>query len=220
MYRGVIYDCDGVLVDSTITSAERFFSVATLRGLPVTLGMLEQKHIVARMGGDAIKLFWPDEDVKAFYSDWEAVDLKYNFKPIPGTRETLETLRRRHYQSSVLSNRGDRTLVPLIDRLGLTHLLAIVYGCAGKAHMKPDLRSAEPLLSFYGNKLSIGPKEIIFVGDSAGVDWPVARENGIGFIGVLTGVSTDREFLEAGVPSANILCSIAELPGWLEKHDS
>jgi hypothetical protein len=39
------------------------------------------------------------------------------------------------------------------------------------------------------------------------------------FLGVLSGVTSDREFREAGVLPRNIVCSIAEVPEWIRQND-
>ena len=211
-------DCDGVLINSTKTSARRFFQAARLRGCVVTRAMIKEgRDLIARVGGDAILHFWPDEDREAFYRVWEEVDDRYNWQPIPGVRGVLETLRRQHYLLSVFSNRSRRTLDPLLQKLGLAHLMTFVYGCEG-GYVKPDWRSAIPLLED-NYRLAIGNRETLFVADNVEMDWPVARRLNMHFVGVLSGVSSRAEFLAAGVPVENIISSVIDLPAWLEKYD-
>jgi len=219
MIRAIPFDGDGTLANSVATSPERFFAAAAMRGLPVTREILAQKGIIPRIGGKAISKFWPGENVDAFFRQWEELDILFNFEPIPGARAALEILRSRHYQMSVLSNRNNRTLDPLMKKLGLEHLFWPIYGTEGRKFMKPDPRSAGPLLKIFAEKLGISREEALFVGDSAEDDWPVARDNGMIFLGVLTGVSAREEFLAGGVGAENIIASVADLPAWLEKYD-
>lgn len=215
--RGVVWDCDGTKTDSTKSSGERFLSVARNRGLPITAKVLAEISIVPRRGRAAINYFWPAEDADTFYREWEAADISYPFVPIPGTREALEDLRRMHIISTVLSNRGTATLKPMLEKLGTLHLVNFFWGCGGYIY-KPKAESARPILDFY-ERLNIRPQELLFVGDNAEDDWPVARDNGAVFLGVLTGISSEREFLAAGVPAKNIVCSIAEVPEWIRQND-
>jgi phosphoglycolate phosphatase-like HAD superfamily hydrolase len=214
---GTAFDCDGVFVDSTATSPDRFCLAAERMGLVITPRVMAEKAIIPRMGKDAINYFWPEADADAVYVEWEKVDVEYPFEPIPGTREALEELRAMHLISSVLSNRGMRTLTPLLRKLGIAHLMNAVWGCEGFV-TKPNPDSALAILKFY-ERLNIRPSQLLFVGDSVESDWPVARDNGMRFLGVLTGVTSDREFREAGVPARNIVCSIAEVPEWIRQND-
>ena len=215
--RGGVFDCDGTETDSTRSGGERFLSVARNRGLAITPRVLAEISIVPRRGRGAINYFWPAEDANAFYREWEAADIAYPFKPIPGTRFALEDLRRMHIVSTTLSNRGMRTLGPMLFKIEVAHLMNAFWGCEGSI-TKPNPRSALPILNFY-ERLNIRPPELLSVGDSAEDDWPVARDNGMIFLGVLTGVSSEREFREAGVPARNIVCSIAEVPEWIRQND-
>ncbi len=218
MIRGALLDADGTIVNSTKTSARRFFRAALMRGHSVSRAMFKEgRDLIPRIGGEAILHFWPDEDRQAFYRSWEKVDLTYEWEPLPGARGALEALRRRHYVLSIFSNRSRRTLNPLLEKLGLSHLLTFSHGCEG-GYLKPDWRSIGPLLTAY-DRLAIGQRELLFVGDSVNLDWPVAEYLGLAFVGVLTGVDTRDQFLTAGVPAENIIPSVADLPAWLEKHD-
>ena len=219
MIRATIFDCDGVLVDSTKTSGDRFLMAAAERGLLITEEIRAQKDIIPKIGIRAIRKFWPDEDEAAFYRVWEDIDMTFPFEPIPGTRETFEDLRRRHYVSSVFSNRGPRTLGPVVERLGVAHICYKLWGCEGNGFVKPDPRSIEPLLRMYLSELNIRSDEVLLVGDSHESEWPVAYLKRLRFVGVLTGTSTMEDFLSAKVPAENIIQSIADLPTWLDNYD-
>ena len=217
--RGIIYDFDGVLLDSTKTSGKRFLEAAEKIGLPINDEARNRAATVSKVGAAIAKKIWPNADLDALYRAWEEIDLAYDFKLCPGAIGILEYARHCHYQQSVLSNRATETLEPLMRKLNVERFMLARWACARTAFLKPDPRSAEPLISIYQKKACISRNELLFVGDSATHDWPVARETGAKFVGVLTGADTEDELLAAGVPHKNIIASVAELPDWLERHD-
>jgi len=70
---------------------------------------------------------------------------------------------------------------------------------------KPDVRVFDPFLKKFKKE------EIIFVGDTIKYDLKVANAAGIKFIATPAGPCSREDFINAGVPSENILSSITEL---------
>ncbi len=81
---------------------------------------------------------------------------------------------------------------------------------------KPDPRVFDRALEL-ADKKGIAKKNIIYVGDDLR-DFQAASGAGLGgFVGVLTGAATKKQFIAAGLSEENIIKSIRKLPRWLER---
>jgi len=89
----------------------------------------------------------------------------------------------------------------------------ILVGSDENPHHKPDPRVFEKPFVLLAEK-GIVTNGALYVGDDIS-DWLAARDAGLRFVGVLTGVKTKEQFLEAGCPKERIIESIAQLPAYL-----
>lgn len=83
-----------------------------------------------------------------------------------------------------------------------------VYAHDNLEFTKPDPRAFDPLLRVLDGR--IASNEILYIGDSL-YDYYAARDAGIPFIAVTTGVPTREDFLKAGISENSILSSFREL---------
>ena len=129
---------------------------------------------------------------RAFDQADEATDRKELLKPVPGVQAILSILKERGFFLGLASNDERRDTEAMISDLGWTGLFDATV-CSGEAaEPKPH---PEMVLSIC-RRLSISPRETVFVGDSV-TDMKMGKRAGLALtIGVLEGGVTPREDLE------------------------
>lgn len=216
MKRGICFDLDGTLIDSSREGLKRIFKIAQKRSLLITP---EIKQRIENMWGiEPVKLLeaiWPNENSRDFFTEWENLDLREPHLAFPGVKETLQKLSLYFYMSIVTNRRMFNTPAQL-NKNGLMNLFEIIV-TQDRGFKKPDPKIMEPVFRYY---LSVGitRQKIIFVGDTVEGDWKLAQATNIEFFAVTCGGMDSREkFLAAGVSEDHIINSVADLPQILLK---
>jgi len=175
--KGIIYDCDGVLVDSVESNVAYYNHILTRFDLPVLdeswmnlvltgtgKGVLEALFKGSPFIGDALELQrqLPPE---AF------LDL---VRPEPQVHDVLRQMRMR-YHTAVATNRG-KSLVPLLEMLELKDLFDVIVTSNDVTRHKPDPQCVSIIL----DRLGLEPGETLYVGDSD-VDRETAARAGTPF---------------------------------------
>ena len=174
MTRSVIFDCDGVLVDSETISNRVLAEVLTDIGLPMTTAQSREhflgkawetnlKTIEAMLGGPA-----PPGLTETYWSARNAA-LAAALEPVPGIHEALERID----LPSCVASSGDHAKMRIT--LGMTGLLerfeGRIYSATEVAHGKP----APDLFLYAAERMGFDPATTAVVEDSpAGVQAGVA----------------------------------------------
>ena len=218
--RGIIFDHDGVLVDSMKLGRGRFLVIAKDMALPV--GERVQKQI-GMCWGAPIKLLarslWPRmgaDDAERFHDIWLKIDESYPFPLFPGVTETLSKLCSGGSALSVFSNRTRVNLCACLTGNNIIEYFPMFFGSDSSDFSKPDPRSIESILQYYRGE-GIVPGELIYVGDSPTNDWPIANAHGLDFIAVASSISLHERFLDLGIPESRIIERVTDLPQVLEE---
>lgn len=206
-FRTVLFDLDGTLIDHF--RAIHRCHVHTMRRLGLPEPTLEQ--VRAAVGGGfelAVKRIAGEQYVEAatpiFREQWDKVMLD-DVDLLPGAREILEQIRARGGKAAVLTNkRGDSSRL-VCDHLGITPLVAGVFGAEDTPWLKPDLRFTQHVL----RSIAADAKTTTMVGDSP-FDYATARNAGLEFFGVTTGTHSADELMTAGVPAEAVFAGLVE----------
>lgn len=187
-FRLVGFDLDGTLVDSSADLAAAVNHVLASIGLP-PLGIAEVCRNIGGGGRRMLSLSLADAGIDppdaldahyaallAYYAD-HIVDAT---RPYPGVTDTLDALRRTGARLAVVTNKGERLAVKLLDALGLTDRFDCVIGGDSVAHGKP---APDPILEML-RRCGGGPAA--FVGDSE-YDVAAAHAAGIPCVAVSFG---------------------------------
>jgi len=215
--RGLCFDLDGTLIDSGREGLKRVLKIAAVRNLPVTP---EIKQRIRDMWGaepfKLLRIIWPDEDPKAFFNEWENLDIAEPLPAFPGTREALKKLRP-YFNMSIVTNRQPRTIFAQLLHNDIAEFFEQIITPAHNGHKKPEPEIMEPIFEKYkADQIERGG--IILVGDTVENDWKLAQATGIEFYAVVSGgMDTREKFLAAGVPEDHITDSAADLPRILLK---
>lgn len=128
---------------------------------------------------------------------------------LPGAAEAVQALHARGHRLAIVTSKRARIVREVLAREELLGLFEAVIGSEDVARHKPD---PAPLLLCL-ERLSSPREAALYVGDAV-ADARAAQAAGVGFCGVLTGV-TPREQLTA-YPADAILDSVADLVAWVE----
>lgn len=176
--KAVIFDCDGVILDSQAANASlynqflRHFSMGQL-----TEEQLDYVHCHT-LEDSLIFLLQDYRLVKEAQRLWEEMD----YKPLiallnlqPGLLECLEQLSSL-YRTAIATNRT-RTMVELMDRFGLGPHFEMVVTSQDVSYPKPHPESLNKILSFF----DVTRQEACYIGDSD-LDRETSERAGVLFI--------------------------------------
>lgn len=125
---------------------------------------------------------------------------------LPGAREVIDHLREAGLQLAIVSQKLRHLVQAVLDREGMK--LDVVLG----GQDVPDFKPHPGGIQLAMQRLGVEADDSIYVGDTT-IDAEAAKNAGVRFVGVLTGVTTREEF--APYASIGLLDSVRELPEFL-----
>jgi phosphoglycolate phosphatase len=200
VYRGVIFDLDGTLLDTLEDIADTMNQVLAGLGHPrKDLG--HYRRIVGAGVRELIRLALPEgaadpETVEGCVGTWrEEYGRRWDRKtgPYPGIEEMLSGLRRLGTPSAVLSNKNHDFTVALAERFLGGHPFSAVFGLRPEVPKKPDPAGALEIAKI----LDLHPDTILYVGDTP-TDMETALAAGMEPVAVAWGFRPAGELLSAG----------------------
>ncbi len=215
--KTIIFDFDGVLIDSYIPSLSHQQDAAQLAGLPVPsfeilneiTGPQWNKHVK----NISNKMQWPDDGIERFHHSYGSIpDKNYCYPPFEGVIETLLQIAMCDIPFSIVSNRNRKSMLNLLKLAGIDkNLFLIIQGADDYEFTKPDPKVFDLIFETLG-KHGVTASESLFVGDTL-TDYATARDHEpkIHFVGITSGLTTFEEFQNAGVNPMLIMDSIAHL---------
>jgi len=211
--RGVIFDCDGVLVDSEKLSCGAWLPVLPRRGIHVELAEIERfigksdRAVLAHVRdahGVSLEGEVIDERLQEFYES-----ARGRLQAFPGLRAALQDLRERGCGLAVASSGRFEKIRFSLGQVGLADFFATVCSATEVAHGKP----APDLFLLAAERLGLAPGRCAVVEDSVfGIE--AARAAGMAALGFTS--TTSAEALTAA-GAAGIFREYAELPPLVER---
>ncbi|MBS7659475.1 MAG: HAD family hydrolase [Candidatus Bathyarchaeia archaeon] len=215
MIKAVVFDLDGTLVSFNIdykTLRAEVRSLLMAEGVPASIfslndtvfEMLDKTEIYMRNNGRK------DEDIREVY--YKALRTIENYELeaaktaslMPGVFETLKTLSEEGLKIGLYTVNSWKTASYILKKFNIEDFFKAVISREKVSRVKPYSEHLEAVLK----TLDVKPDETLVVGDST-VDMKCARKLNAIAVGISTGVSTQRELMEAG---ANyIITSIIDL---------
>lgn len=198
MFRAVIFDLDGTLVDSLGDIADAMNATLAARGHP---GHAEDAY--RRMIGDGVlqlaqrvlpagaSVEVAREVVREYRARYAAA-MTARTRPYDGIAAVLDALDAARVPMAVLSNKSHEATVPLCDVI-FPRRFARVYGERAGVPRKPDPAGAVII----AGELGVDAAACAFVGDSA-IDMETARRAGMRAVGAAWGFRGAGELAAAG----------------------
>ena len=198
MYKHVIFDLDGTLLNTIDDLADTGNHVCTLHGWP-THTVDAFKLMVGNGIPKLVERFAPQgtsQEVldQAFqeFMDWYGVHKENKTAPYAGMPEVAKALREAGVSIAVLSNKADVMAGPVVEHY-YPGIFPVVQGALPGLPTKPDPTLLHKLM----DRLGATQEDTLFVGDS-NVDIRTAKNGGLTGCGVLWGFRSQEELEAAG----------------------
>ena len=198
MYKYVIFDLDGTLLNTIDDLADTGNHVCTLHGWP-THTVDAFKLMVGNGIPKLVERFAPQgtsQEVldQAFqeFMDWYGVHKEDKTAPYAGMPEMTKALREAGVSIAVLSNKADVMAGPVVEHY-YPGIFPVVQGALPGLPTKPDPTLLHKLM----DRLGATQEDTLFVGDS-NVDIRTAKNGGLTGCGVLWGFRSREELEAAG----------------------
>lgn len=190
---GLVFDCDGVMIDSREANRAFYDRVLAALGLP-PMGREEERYAFMATAAEALRRMVPPELHGEIDRAAAGVDYGRDILPLvrlmPGFMPFIEHLHARGVRLAIDTNRTGVGIQRVLDFFSLPPYFdpVISVSCA---RPKPSPAGAEAILKAWGAE----PGQVLFVGDSEN-DREAARGAGMLFAGFggLTGDVTVRDF--------------------------
>ncbi len=214
MYKAVVFDLDGTLLDSIKDLASAGNYVLGQLELPqhteaefkymVGNGM---KHLVERMLSPTARGGEMEKMAMQMFLNYYSLHNSDETAPFNNTIPMLNTLKKAGVKLAVLSNKDHVLVTGLCDK-HFENIFDATYGHVVGTQLKPDPQGLLALCK----ELEVDTKDVLYVGDSD-IDVKTAINANIDMCGVLWGYRTKEQLQDAGAKKfANTqkeLCAIA-----------
>ena len=163
----IIFDCDGVLIDSEVLSAEVLIDLLATEGIVFDIDQIRRhflgrsfptvsRHIREEMGHAL------DPGFEALYRARLLERFETQLKPMPGITRALDLLAARGVPVCVATSSSPPRVARSLDIVGLTPALAHVFTASQVARGKP----APDLFLFAAEKMGVTPERVLVFEDS------------------------------------------------------
>ena len=177
---GVVFDCDGVMIDSSEANRVFYNAVLAEMGLP-PMSAEDESYAFMATAREALERMTPKERHAEIAAAAARVDYGRNIMPLvrlmPGFLPFIEALHARGVRLAIDTNRIDAGIARVLDFFSLPPYFEPVIS-ASCAPPKPSPQGARDILRAWGVKSG----EVLFVGDSEN-DMLAARGAGMVFAG-------------------------------------
>ncbi len=212
LIKAIVFDVDGVLIDSNKIIVEAYQKTAEKLGLRIP-SLHEVLGLMGRPLFEIVKILWSKSNVELYMKEYRSLFMDENLviPAVEGAVDAVREIRESGFKVGVLSGKILFFIKKHLRKAGfnIDWFEAMASFETTKKH-KPD---PEPLL-FVINQLDVKPEETIYVGDAIS-DYECARDAKVEYFAVLTG-SLRREDLER-LRVKNIINSVVELPDLARK---
>ncbi len=169
MYKSVIFDLDGTLLDTLQDIRLAFNDALEAAGLPLSYSLKEVRNMIGK-GADylchtGLGKFDNEENFLKLKGEYMWRYEKYQVehtKPYPGIYETLLFLKERGIQLFVCSNKPDKLASEILSHCFKSQLFVYVQGHLENFPPKPHPASLNKIIDGY----HLERRECLFVGDS------------------------------------------------------
>ncbi len=219
--KALIHDWDDTIVRSFETYLNWYFEFAKYFELesPDTVAL---RAVWGRKIDELILAAWPNlQSAKVWdmFTEFRQSDLftksDYIPKPFPGIKKTLSYFHKSNYVFGVLSSAHKPSFIETYTRYfsPTLHFHDFIYTHEDHVASKPDPRCFDEVVVELANR-GISESEAIYVGDSL-FDYFAARDRGLFFVAVTTGLTDEAAFVDAGMDKNLVLESFNKLPAFL-----
>ena len=211
MIKAIIFDVDGVLIDSNEIIIEAYQKTAKKLGLRIPSPQ-ELVDLFGKPLEEMVKILWPNANHEFYIKEFREsfMDESLVIPPVDGVVNTVKQLKNLGFKLGIITGKIMFFTQKHLKESGfdIKWFDDISTFEITKEH-KPD---PEPLF-YVMNKLNVKPEETLYVGDSKS-DYECAKNAKVEYVAVLTGSLKREELEKLGIK--NIINSVSELPKFLK----
>ena len=214
--KAVIFDLDGTLIefrfDYKVVRAEvKQFLVS--QGFPPSLfsidesvfDMLKKVEVFMRNNGKSKDEIEDIREKALSIVERFELEAARQTSLVPGAQEILEELKRMNLKLGLFTLSSSNATMQVLKRFRLEDIFQAVVARESVSRVKPDTSHLQKVLML----LNVEPRESVVVGDSI-ADMKSAASLGAYGVGVITGISTPKQLMNAGATC--IITSLTDLP--------
>lgn len=216
-----IFDWDGTLIDSTKCGIEKIQSVFIRLGVA-----MPPEEVIKRACGMRIDLLF-DKLTKEFLNGkitaGQFAKIYYqaeeSYPKMGKIIETLNTLKAFGYKLALITSRSNESWLKSCKSLDFDYdFFDFTQTSCHYYNHKPSGKVFEPIVK-WASGFNYAPDNLVYFGDTVAYDLAATKDHqpSIDFVGVVSGVNTIDEFINAGVKECNIVSSYSELPEYLKQ---
>jgi phosphoglycolate phosphatase-like HAD superfamily hydrolase len=203
----LIFDLDDTLVYTHKKAYEKTKIIASIFNKTLTFEDFKRNYGKKNFTS-CVKDWFGDLDPIKFRNCYNLIRKEYPYEPIGDVIGLLEKLLQKH-KIGILTNSTFEGTDYKLNCLGLTKdkrdMFQFIYHQKNLIAPKPN-----PHQIYKINQDGFSLDEMIYIGDNVR-DYKFSLNGGISFYGVLTGLETESDFLNNGVPKSRILKNIHDL---------
>ena len=213
--RAIIFDLDGVILDSIELSILNVQAIARRQGLRVP-NRDELTESFGLFWAEAAKKLWHGCNPEKIKGDVIKINKSRRYPFIANVIPAMYQLKKAGFILTILTNRENKTFFYHTKNTAVldNKLFRLIQRPDNNPFKKPDPKAFDQTLSFL-QKFNISKRQVVFVGDTI-YDAQAAQAAQIEFIGVLTGAATEERFKKLNVKY--IIKSAADLPKFIQSN--
>jgi HAD superfamily hydrolase (TIGR01509 family) len=173
----IIYDCDGVLIDSSTANKVFYNHILAHFGLP-PMTLEQWAQVTPLTAPDALTWLFKDTPWMAVAQEYQKTLDNTPFLHLiqvdPGLKETLARLRP-PYRTAIATNRG-KSLIPVLQHCGLEDFFDFTVSSLDVEQPKPHPECLNTILKYF----NVSPEDACYIGDSD-LDREVSARTGVLF---------------------------------------
>ena len=212
MIKAIVFDVDGVLIDSNKIIVKAYQKTAEKLGLQIPTSH-EVVDLMGRPLVEVVRILWPTSNVELYVKEYRRLFMDENLAilAIQGAVNAVREIRESRFKIGVLSGKIMFFIRKHFREAGFdVNWFEVIVSFETTKKHKPD---PEPLL-FAINQLDVKPEETVYVGDAIS-DYECAKNAKVEYFAVLTGCLRREDLEKLGVK--NIINSVVELPDLVRK---
>ncbi|HZX44715.1 MAG TPA: HAD family hydrolase [Candidatus Nanoarchaeia archaeon] len=178
MLKAILFDMDGVLIDSHDAWLERFNASRRHFGFKDISAEDFDRDVWARNFVETVAQYFPGrtvEDVRGFYFN---TFRSFKIKRMPGADEALMYIKSKGLKTAVVSNTQTPLVDIILEDIGIRKYFDIIVGGERVKNAKPN----PEIVMIACKELDVDCSETIFIGDTI-YDKQAAQKAGCKFVG-------------------------------------
>jgi len=200
VYRAVVFDLDGTLLDTLVDLADSMNAVLSRNGFP-SHDVESYKRYVGDGVQTLVRRALPETQrseeavtmlVREMREEYRRRQLDHT-RPYPGVPDLLDALTARRIRMAILSNKPHEATKAVVSALLASWHFEVVRGESPETPRKPDPAGAFQIASLLG----LPADQFLYLGDTD-TDMKTANAAGMNAVGVLWGFRGPEELLASG----------------------